>query len=336
MGTTPSKIESKHYDEFEKGLPSLAGKTVVITGCTSGTGLVAAKDTVRKGAATLLMLNRPSARATAAEELVKKEIPEGSTNVVVETIPCDLQDFESVQAAAALIKKKYEAIDVLCCNAGVMALDDYATKDGYDVQMQTNHLSHFLLIKELFPLLQRAKELRKEARIVHHSSGSRAHPSTPLQAEYFGKNGGNLGGNQSFFFTGPKWERYHQTKLANAVMTLALADRLKDSGGIKAACAAPGLANTDLQKSTTQNGGGMSGSMWIMRFSQSAEDGTMPLLAACFDPTTENGDFWEPSQTGRTVGPAAKFELEPICQNEESRKILWEESEKCCGKFECD
>jgi len=70
--------------------------SVVITGCTSGTGLVAAKTSVRKGAAAVVMLNRPSDRATKAEEEVKKEIIEGSSTVV-ETIPCELQDFESIR-----------------------------------------------------------------------------------------------------------------------------------------------------------------------------------------------------------------------------------------------
>lgn len=297
-------------------------------------GLIAAKTSARKGAATVLLLNRPSERATNAEETIKaalKEI-EGSTTVV-ETIPCDLQDFESVKACATKIKAKYDAIDVLCCNAGVMALDDNATKDGYDVQMQTNHLSHFLLCKELFPLVKKANELRGEARIVHHSSLARA--GAGLDAKYFGKNGGNLGGNGEFMFTGAKWSRYHQTKLANAVMTMALKDRLKESG-IKATVAAPGIANTNLQK-TTKASGGMSGSMWIMRFSQAAEDGTMPLLAACFDPEANNGDFYEPSgwRAGMT-GPAVKKKLEKVCMDEKARQMLWEESEKACGKFEID
>ena len=82
---------------------------------------------------------------------------------------------------------------------------------GYDTQMQTNHLSHFLLTKELFPLLTAAANSKGEARIVNHSSGFRSTPSTPLQAKYLGKNGGNLGGNDpSALFGGGGWQRYHQ------------------------------------------------------------------------------------------------------------------------------
>ena len=60
-----------------------------------------------------------------------------------------------------------KGLNVLCNNAGVMALGDKATTDGYDCQMQTNHLSHFLLTKELWPLLEMQGA---NARVVNHSS----------------------------------------------------------------------------------------------------------------------------------------------------------------------
>jgi NADPH:quinone reductase-like Zn-dependent oxidoreductase len=206
MGTTATK-PSRYYPEFERTeVPSLRGKVVAITGCTSGTGFIAAQCAARKGAQTILMLNRLSDRATTAEVTVKEQIPadDGTTGTtIVETIPCDLQDMASVQEAIRIIKSKYDRIDVLCNNAGVMALEDVATKDGYDIQMQTNHLSHFLLTKELLPLLQKSND----GRIVNHSSVARN--GGPLKAEYFGKNGGNLGGNgNSFVFNGGRWERY--------------------------------------------------------------------------------------------------------------------------------
>ena len=331
----PRDVKSVHFPAFEKNLPSLAGKTIVVTGCTTGTGYVLARTAIRKGAENVLLLNRPSARADAAEESLKKEVTtvEGTAATNVETIPCDLQSFENVRKAAGAIKAKYEGVDVLCNNAGVMALEDCTTEDGYDVQMQTNHLSHFLLMHELLPLLKAAKERRGEARVVSHSSAARH--GGKLEAKYFGKNGGNLGGNKAGWvpFSGPKWERYHQTKLANSVFTLALKERLdksQDYEGIIAAAAAPGLAATNLQITTAETGG-MQGSMWIMRFAQSAEDGTMPLAAACFDPATENGSFWEPNGKTRLAGEARMFELEPKIHDEESMAMLWEQSEEACG-----
>jgi NAD(P)-dependent dehydrogenase (short-subunit alcohol dehydrogenase family) len=335
--TKTNTIETKWFHDFEKALPSLAGKTIAITGCTSGTGLVAAQTAVKKGAKHVLLLNRASERADAAEAELKElqsSLPAGTNETQIETVVCDLQDFASVREAANHIRSRYEAIDVLCNNAGIMAVDDIATKDGYDVQMQTNHLSHFLLTKELFPLLQRANELRGEARIVNHTSMSRKFPSTPLRARYLEQNGGKLTGfdrtfSSMFMKDSDKWQRYHQTKLANSVFTMALADRLADNG-IKAVVAAPGIAATNLQASST----GMGHMMWIMYFAQSAEDGSMPLLAACFHPSTNNGDFWEPAYRSHMIGPPVKVPFDNLSLDPESRKLLWEKSEEACGSFQ--
>ena len=117
-------------------------------------------------------------------------------------VDCDLTDFDAVRKAAGIVAAatRESGLDCLCNNAGVMALADKATTNGYDIQMQTNHLSHFLLTRELHPALQKAVELRGEARIVNHSSFARNGPpgtklTTENTYEYLGKNGGNLGGD---------------------------------------------------------------------------------------------------------------------------------------------
>jgi NAD(P)-dependent dehydrogenase (short-subunit alcohol dehydrogenase family) len=116
----PTDVKTKWFHDFEPTLPSLEGKTVAITGCTTGIGLVVAKACAKKNAKCVLMLNRPSARAEAAEEEVRDAAAAAATATAVETVPCDLQDFESVKKAAELIKSKYEAVDVLCNNAGTL------------------------------------------------------------------------------------------------------------------------------------------------------------------------------------------------------------------------
>jgi len=96
-------------------------------------------------------------------------------------VECDLRSFASVEAAAKRVAELCpEGVHVLANNAGVMALPDEATGDGFDVQMQTNHLSHFLLTRELMPLLERAAEADGEARVVNHSSGARMFPQRTL------------------------------------------------------------------------------------------------------------------------------------------------------------
>ena len=142
----PTPIKTLHLDSvIENHTQDMTGKVVLITGTTSGTGYVCATEMAKLGA-TVVLLNRASERAASALEKLRATVPGGT----FDAITCDLQDFASVRQAADEIRARYNVVDVLCNNAGVMALEDRATKDGYDVQMQTNCISHFLLTKELF------------------------------------------------------------------------------------------------------------------------------------------------------------------------------------------
>ncbi len=158
----------------------------MITGTTSGTGLVAARTVAELGGEAVL-LNRSSKRVDAMLRSLKEAVPYGK----FVAIECDLQNFETVRKAANEIKSRYDAIYCLANNAGIMATPDEATVDGYDTQMQTNHLSHFLLTAELFPLLEAEAEANSDARIVNHSSFGRLHtPNDRLEEKYFGKKRG--------------------------------------------------------------------------------------------------------------------------------------------------
>jgi NAD(P)-dependent dehydrogenase (short-subunit alcohol dehydrogenase family) len=148
--------ETKHLkDLIEKHTRDMHGRVVAITGTTTGTGHICARELARLGA-TLLLLNRESERSAASLEQLRREVPEGK----FEAIACDLQRFASVKAAADAIKAKYPRLDVLCNNAAVMAFPEQATPDGYDVQMQTNSISPFLLTRELMPLLRKSDDGR--------------------------------------------------------------------------------------------------------------------------------------------------------------------------------
>lgn len=325
---------SKHYPAFSAALPSMAGKTVVITGTTSGTGQVAARTMAEKGA-KLLVLNRASERSTASFAELTAAFPDAELHAV----ECDLQSFASVASAAAkVIELCPEGVHVLANNAGVMALADQATGDGYDVQMQTNHLSHFLLTRELMPLLERAAEAEGEARIVNHSSVARMNPSKTLSPEYLERRGGDLGGDGSaldkLFFRGGRWKRYNQTKLANAAFTAALHHKLTAKGSmVKALVAHPGFARTHLQQ-TSAKAGGMSsrGTDLIGRMGQSAEDGAMGLISCMALPSATSGQFYGPGSGMMAMkGKAEPFDLEPFYDNPSTRDLLWAKSEEATG-----
>ena len=94
----------------------------------------------------------------------------------------------------------------------------------------------------------------------------------------------------------------------------------------------PGLALTNLQ-TTTNAEGGMGWGMWIMRFAQTAEDGSMPILSACFKEDVGAGKIWVPSLSGGFRGPAVLTDLTEVCLDKDSRELLWEKSEEACGAF---
>ena len=141
----PSELYPAYFDS----LPSMAGKTVVITGASRGLGYVTALAVARKGAA-VFMVGRRSARADESLEAIRI----ASTGPAPQLVECDLLDFGSVRRAAAALQERAGDIDALCCNAGIMMQPDEASKDGYDVTIATNVLSHFLLARELLPTLE--------------------------------------------------------------------------------------------------------------------------------------------------------------------------------------
>ena len=235
-----------------------------------------------------------------------------------------------MRSAAQTVLERYDQLDVLCNNAGVMALPDQATGDGYDVQMQTNCLSHFLLTRELFPLLKKSDN----ARIVNHTSGARRGP--PLEAKYFEKRGGDLGGDgtpqDNTSFSGPRWQRYHQTKLANCTVTFGLKQRLEARGlsNVKALLAHPGLASTQLQV-TSADVGGMDINAPFMNNAQSAEDGALGIIRGCADPEAVSGNFYGP--TGWTGFPELLPSEAPL-EEANNLRINWEGCEAAVGAFE--
>jgi NAD(P)-dependent dehydrogenase (short-subunit alcohol dehydrogenase family) len=303
----------------------MTGRVAAITGTTSGTGFVLARELARLGARVIL-LNRASSRADAALERLRREVPGAALDAVV----CDLQDFASVRGAALRVHELTARLDVLCNNAGVMALPDRATKDGYDVQMQTNCLSHFLLTRELFDLVERSDD----GRIVSHTSAARLGP--PLEARYFERRGGDLGGDgtdaENASFSGPRWARYHQTKLANCAFTYELKRRLdvRGTSHVKALVAHPGLAATSLQTTTAETGG-MSMDGGFMSQAQSAEDGALGILRACADPAAQSGDFFGPR--GWTGFPE-KLTPEPLLSDAHNREVNWAGCEAAVGAWE--
>lgn len=326
-------IFGSKYSKFESGLPDVSGKVFAITGTTSGTGFAAAECVARHNGEVIL-LNRPSSRSTASLEKLQQLVPDGKFVAV----DCDLQDFDSVKKAAAEIKSRYTELYCLSNNAGIMAVPDEITKDGFEKQMQTNHLSHFLLTKELFPLLAKSAKLKGDARLVQHSSMARDMVPTEskmLEEKYFTKkeSDNTLGGFKEMgVMKGPQWDRYAQTKLANSVLCQALHEKLGNaSSSVMSLCAHPGIARTNLADHMKQKGiAGLFGAVFEKVFLQSSEDGAMGLLKAMMDTrkNVEGGVCYGPK--GLTGYPVA---MPPKAHESDadSKAMLWKTSEEAIG-----
>jgi len=270
----------------------------------------AAMAAVEKGAKALLLLNRPSIRSKLSTQEITAA---GGTTTAVTCVDLDLMSFDSVKAGAEQIKalvEQYGGLDVLACNAGIMSMPDDRTVDGFDVQMQVNHLSHALLIKLLLPSLDKAAAERGEARVVMHSSGARFLPlgSTPFATKHMTKcPPKSLGGNSIGFvqmnFAGANMARYAHSKLANTVYAMALHDKLKADGSkVKSICAEPGIATTSLASNgfNTKTGKGVSQILMLpirpvfKIMGQSGPDGACPLILSCFGAEAQSGDLYCP------------------------------------------
>ncbi len=238
-----------------------------------------------------------------------------SGDTTVHTITIDLLSFDSVRKASTEINKIADengGLDVLACNAGIMAFADTRSTEGYDVQMHSNQLSHYLLTQLCMGSLEKASSTRDEARVVYHSSSARfdmknTDGGEDLDSKYFDKcDPGTLGGDGAM----APWLRYHQTKLANSAFAMALHDKLKEKGSkVKALSCDPGYAASNLQ-STAEKGGLLLkvfvGLAPFFRYVQSPADGSLDIGMCCFSPDANSGDFYMPSSKGGMVGKPKK------------------------------
>lgn len=297
----------------ERDIPDLSGRVAVVTGANGGLGLETAKVLASKGS-HVVMAARDQAKADGARETILARHAGSS----LEIVELDLGNQQSVKDAAADIAGRHPEIDVLVNNAGLMALPESATDDGYEMQFGVNHLGHWTFTAGLLANLVAADA----ARVVTVTSMAR-HQGQPVDPD-----NPHLRGNYD------PWQAYGQSKLANFHFALGLQDEFERAGAAAASLAAhPGLSNTDLQSTTVESGGGGFVGAFSHRLVQlagmPADKGARPQLRAATDPEAEGGSLYGP-QFG-TNGPAVRL---PILRDRGGRRsidILWRVSEAETG-----
>jgi len=210
-------------DEVLDGL-DLRGRTVLITGGSSGLGKETARALAARGASVVL-----TARDVPKGRKVADEIRASTGNAAVEVAELELGSLAAIRAAADRILGGHPRFDLLINNAGVMACPFAKTSDGFELQFGSNHLGHFLFTLLMLPALRRGDAVR----IVNLSS--RGHHIAPVDFD-------DLQFERRAY---DKWQSYGQAKTANVLFSVGLERRLGGSG-IHAFAVHPGAIMTEL------------------------------------------------------------------------------------------
>jgi NAD(P)-dependent dehydrogenase (short-subunit alcohol dehydrogenase family) len=201
----------------------LIGKTCLVTGANAGIGKETAVGLAKLGA-KVVMVCRDAQRGEAA----RQEIKQISGNEAVELMICDLSSQVSIRQFAAAFKQRYDRLDVLVNNAGVLLRERSLTEDGVESTFAVNHLGYFMVTNLLLDLLKK----RAPSRIVNVASTAHKYGKTDISEWAAGENYSAFGA-------------YANSKLANVLFTYELARRLEGTG-VTANCLHPGGVGTNL------------------------------------------------------------------------------------------
>jgi len=300
-------------------IPSLAGRTAVVTGANGGLGLETARALAGAGA-HVVMAARDQTRAKAAHA----DIVRGDASASLEIVPLDLASLRSVREASERILSRHERIDILVNNAGVMAVPERQTEDGFEMQLGVNHLGHYALTALLLPALLRAPAARVvSVTSTAHHMGRAVDPANPhLRGSY-----------------GP-WKAYGQSKLANFHFAIGLQRRFHAAGRTASSLMAhPGLSDTDLQARSVQaSGGGPSQKFFHVlagRTGMTPAEGALPQIRAATDPRAKGGELYAPRFVNN--GPPVRRPVLRRIGLARAIDKLWQVSERETGlKLELD
>lgn len=287
-------------------MPSLVGRSYVVTGANSGLGFETSLALARKGAHVVLAV-RDLEKGAAAVERITADDAEAN----VEARHLDLADLDSVRAFAATVDR----VDVLINNAGVMWTPRQLSAQGYELQFAVNHLAHFALTGLLLGALAEGRG----ARVVTVSS-------------YLHKQGfmhfDDLQGEHKYNRRG----FYAQSKLANVIFGLELHRRLRSNGvPVASVLAHPGYSATNLQSAGPTGVQRLSLKLGNRLLAQDAEMGALPQLYAATHPDVESGQFIGPGGRREQKGHPALVEPLEAARDRGTARRLWDISEELSG-----
>lgn len=294
-------------------VPAQAGKIAIVTGANIGLGFETAKAFAKKEIEVVM-----ACRNLEKAEEAKAKILKGNKHAKLQIIKLDLSKMSSVREFAKEFTNKYDRLDFLINNAGIMMPPFSLTEDGFESQLATNYLGHFLLTKLLFPIIKRTGN----ARIV--SLSSLAHKWHEIQFD-----------DMNFEKAYNKRNAYSQSKLACLMFGIELDRRLKAAHINAISTAAhPGVSDTNLSSSMPKIVHFLATKIGSF-FLQSAADGAKPTLYAALGDDINGGDYTGPDGKGETKGEATKVKPRKMALKNDIAEKLWAKTEEMIGeKFE--
>jgi NAD(P)-dependent dehydrogenase (short-subunit alcohol dehydrogenase family) len=230
MQAMPKLDSNSTTDDVLQGV-DLSRKVALVTGASGGLGLETARALTAAGA-TVVIAARDVEKTRAAVQSIRDRVP----TAALENLQLDLTSLASVRCCAAAFLAAHDRLDLLINNAGVMATPFGHTIDGFELQIGTNHLGHFLLTGLLGPAILAAAP----SRIVNLTSGGHLISDVHWDDPNFARH------------PYEKWTAYGQSKTANVLFTVELERRL-GARGVHAFAVHPGMIITDLGRHLTQD-----------------------------------------------------------------------------------
>lgn len=284
-------------------VPDQHGRLAVVTGATSGLGFETARMLAEHGASVVLAVRDEDAGKRAATRIAAAV---SGAEVTVQHL--DLASLESIRAAADALRSMYPTIDLLINNAGVMYPPRQTTRDGFELQLGTNHLGPFaftgLLLDRL--LATPGSRVVTVSSLLHRLRGDIHFDDLHSERSY------------------SRQTAYTQSKMANLMFTYELDRRLAGTGTI-AVAAHPGLAKTHLGRSSYPL------DLLFRVAGQPAAMGALPILRAATDPAVQGGQFYGPGGFREMRGHPTLVESNARSHDEAIQRRLWDVSEQLTG-----
>jgi NAD(P)-dependent dehydrogenase (short-subunit alcohol dehydrogenase family) len=262
----------------------LSGKTVLLTGATRGIGRVACRALAGLGAA-VVFVGRDAARIADTQAWVQAAHP----GAQVTGLQADLSLVSETVRVARTLRETHDRLDVLVHNAGAVFAARALTSEGFERTFALNHLSPFVLTRELLPLLKQTGTAASPARVV--TTASRAHRRAKI----------DLSDLQGLRRPYADFQVYSDTKMMNVLFTFELAQRLQGSS-VTATCLHPGV----IASGFAQGLGGRYG--WLFKLARpwllSPEQGADTLIHLASSPAVQgvSGKYFDRRREVPTVG----------------------------------